>query len=238
MTERLDKIISSQSNCSRKDARIIIKRGRVRVNKKVVLSPETKLDARFCEIVLDNDEVVYKKHVYIMLNKPKGILSAASDKTRKTVIDLLSDELKGRALFPVGRLDKDTTGLLLITDDGDFAHKVISPKSGIEKRYIATVEGKITVSDMRRFVTGITLADGTACLPARLSVLESSEVKSVAEVAIMEGKYHQIKRMFGVLEHPVLELHRISIGSLRLDKTLDFGDYRELAGNEINLALQ
>lgn len=237
-TDRLDKFISSQSGISRKESRIAIKQGKVTVNRMICTDPQTKVDPQTCKISLDNVLFNYKKNVYIMLNKPKGVLSASMDKNRETVVSLVNDEqYKNRNLFPVGRLDKDTTGFLIITDDGDFAHKVISPKSKIEKKYLVTVEGKIDVSTMRKFALGITLADGTACLPAKLNILNNSTDKSVAEVTIMEGKYHQIKRMFGMVDLPVVELSRLSIGRLKLDKTLREGEYREMEIFEIQAIL-
>ena len=237
-TNRLDKYISSQSGMSRKESKIVIRQGKVSVNKVVIVDPQTRVDIQLSKVCLANVPLEYKKNVYIMLNKPKGILSACTDKSRQTVIDLVDDEqYKSRKLFPVGRLDKDTTGFLIITDDGDFAHKVISHKSGIEKEYLVAVEGEIDLSIMRKFAMGITLADGTACLPAKLNIRQNSPERSVAEVTIMEGKYHQIKRMFGVVDLPVVELRRMSIGKLKLDDTLNEGEYREMEIQEIQAIL-
>lgn len=237
-TDRLDKLISSVSGLSRKESRIAIRQGKVTINSVISTDPQAKVDIQTSNICLGNVSLNYKKNVYLMLNKPKGILSASTDKSRETVVSLINDEqYKKRNLFPVGRLDKDTTGFLILTDDGDFAHKVISPKSHIEKKYLVTVEGEIDPSVISKFAMGVTLADGTACLPAKINVLESSPEKSVAEVTIMEGKYHQIKRMFGVVNLPVVELCRLSIGKLELDKSLNHGEYRELDEREISLIL-
>ena len=233
-TDRLDKVISFLSGMSRKESRTAIKQGKVTVDRMACYEPQTKVDPEKFKISLDNVPLKYKKNVYIMLNKPKGVVSASTDKKQETVVNLINDEqYRNRDLFPVGRLDKDTTGFLIITDDGDFAHKVISPKSNIKKKYLVTVEGKIDVSTIKKFALGITLADGTACLPAELNIIQNSTEKSVADVTIMEGKYHQIKRMFGVVNLPVVELKRISIGNLKLDETLIEGEYREMDSHEI-----
>jgi len=223
---------------SRKESRIAIRQGKVSVDNVVIIDPQARVDIQLSKICLENVPMDYKKNVYIMLNKPKGVLSACTDKNRQTVVDLVDDaQYKSRKLFPVGRLDKDTTGFLIITDDGNFAHKVISHKSGIEKEYLVAVEGEIDLSIMRKFAMGITLADGTACLPAKLNIRQNSPERSVAEVTIMEGKYHQIKRMFGVVDLPVVELRRMSIGKLKLDDTLNEGEYREMEIQEIQAIL-
>ena len=231
--ERLDKFIATQKNLPRRKARQIISRGQVVVNGTVARAFDTRIDTAQDKVELSGRQVVCKKYVYIVMNKPKGVLSATSDKRQNTVLDLVPEDLKRKELFPVGRLDKDTTGLLLITDDGEFAHRVISPKSNISKRYIVELDGEISNEVVDEFKKGVVLHDGTKCLPAELIV--NSENRRQAEVTIMEGKYHQIKRMFGVYTLGVVELHRKSIGRFSLDENLKTGECREVTVDELSL---
>lgn len=230
MLERLDKIVSVACGMSRKDARNVIKNGTVTVNGIIVTDIAQKTDTQ-SKILVGGQQKDYNEFVYIMLNKPAGILSASNDKTRKTVVDLVQPTYKRKELFPVGRLDKDTTGLLIITDDGDFAHKVISPKNYIEKEYIVTVDKPITDDDIKTLGNGVTLADGTVCRPAKMSIL-SDDCKTVS-IVITEGKYHEIKRMLGVVDAGVISLHRKRIGALVLDCKLAQGEHRLLSSKEI-----
>lgn len=225
---RLDKYLSDMGIASRKELRAIIKSGRVSVDGKPALNPEMKIDSE-SQVFLDGEKLSYSKFHYYMMNKPAGVLSATEDGRQKTVLDLVSPQMKRLGLFPVGRLDKDTCGLLLLTDDGDFAHRVISPKSEVEKLYYARVEGEPCREDADAFTRGIVLADGTQCLPAKLQLLGGNECL----VTVMEGKYHQVKRMLASRGKPVLELKRLSIGKLDLDETLAPGEYREMT--EIDL---
>lgn len=225
---RLDKYLSDMGIASRKELRAIIKSGRVSVDGKSALSPEMKIDSQ-STVCLDGEKLSYSRFHYYMMNKPAGVLSATEDGRQKTVLDLVSPQMKRLGLFPVGRLDKDTCGLLLLTDDGDFAHRVISPKSEVEKLYYAKVEGEPCREDAEAFAKGIVLADGTKCLPAGLQLLGGDECL----VTVMEGKYHQVKRMLASRGKPVLELKRLSIGQLRLDEALAPGEYREMT--EIDL---
>ncbi len=226
--ERLDKIISNQFNISRKDARTAIKGGRVTVNKTIVKAPSEPTDTS-AEITLDGQAMDYKKYIYILMNKPKGVLSASNDKNRETVVDLVPEIWRRNGLFPVGRLDKDTTGLLIITDDGDFAHRAISPNKNVFKAYEVTLDGDVTEEMAAAFARGIVLADGTACKKAELEIVSNN----VAIVRISEGKYHQIKRMFGTVGLGVNELKRISIGKLNLPSELGFGECKLLNSEEI-----
>ena len=226
--QRLDKIISSTQNISRAIARKDIQRGKVCVNGQTVRDISFKTDVQNDTIEYCGQTQCYKEHIYIIMNKPKGILSASDDKTRQTVVDLVPEALKRTGLFPVGRLDRDTTGLLIITDDGDFAHNVISPKKNICKRYSVLLDGLLTEEIVNIFAKGVTLADGTICKPARLDIINDT----LAEITISEGKYHQIKRMFGTVGLGVVDLKRISIGSLELPENLDFGECRELTRDE------
>ncbi len=227
---RIDKYLCVALGITRSEAKLLIKSGNITVDGVRTTKSDFKFDDT-AEVKNAGETLVYKKYLYIMMNKPEGILSASSDKRVKTVVDILPDHLKREGLFPVGRLDKNTTGLLILTDDGDFGHRVMSPKSGIEKSYIATLDGPVTEEHVLAFKNGITLADGTQCLPAGLRVLSEKE----ALVVISEGKYHQIKRMFGTLGLGVDALRRKSIGALLLDKELSLGEARELTEAEKQL---
>lgn len=226
---RLDKLLSECTALSRSWLRQIIKNGSVAVDGATVKTPELKINSDTARITLDGKPVVYEKFCYYMLNKPAGLLSATDDKKQKTVIDLFPPELRKKNLFPVGRLDKDTTGLLIITNDGDFAHRVISPKSEIIKTYRAETERPVDEADIEAFRRGIVLADGTECLPAGLELLPDGSCL----VHVMEGKYHQVKRMLASRAKPVTSLERLSIGGLRLDSALLPGKFRPLTENEL-----
>lgn len=231
--ERLDKIIASQGKYSRSEVKKLVKAGLVAVNGTVVRASDIKCDVSKDSIVVDGESLNYKKYLYIMLNKPKGVISATEDPTQKTVIDLVPSELKRAGLFPAGRLDGDTTGFVLITDDGDFAHRILSPKNHIMKTYHATLRQSLTEDDILKFKQGLTLGDGTKCLEAYVRMLPDKE--NVAEVIICEGKYHQVKRMFASLGNKVLELRRVKMGELMLDENLAEGECRELTDAELEL---
>lgn len=227
--ERVDKIISTQLNISRKAAKQGIRAGLLEIDGKRAFDAGLIADTERQKVVFDGQAVCYREHVYLILHKPAGILSASNDKKRRTVIDLVPPELCRRGLFPVGRLDKDTTGLLLITDDGDFAHNIISPKKRISKTYIAALDIPVSGEMIEAFEKGAVLADGTVCRPAGLRDMGDN----YAEVIITEGKYHQIKRMFGVVGAGVLSLHRESIGSLLLPQDLHQGECRQMTAGEL-----
>ena len=228
--QRLDKIISSQLNISRSIARNDIRVGKVFVDGQLVRDPSFQTDPEKALIKHCGQPVGYKEYVYILLNKPKGVLSASEDKKRETVVDLVPEPLRRPNIAPVGRLDKDTTGLLILTDDGDFAHRVISPKKNVVKTYKVWLDGEVTEEMCGKFAEGITLADGTKCRPAELKILEDK----VAEIKISEGKYHQIKRMFGTVGLGVNKLERTAIGNLTLDSNILQGESRELTDSELN----
>ncbi|MBO5210934.1 MAG: pseudouridine synthase [Clostridia bacterium] len=228
--ERFDKIIATQFNISRKDARIAIRRGKASIDGKILRDFGALVDVN-SNITFNGQALKYKKFIYILMNKPKGVLSASEDKKRETVVDLVPEHLRRHGLFPVGRLDKDTTGFLIITDDGEFAHKAISPKYEVYKKYIVTLDGKLTEDMVEAFAEGIVLADGTPCRKAELQILSDN----VACVKICEGKYHQIKRMFGVVGLGVNELKRVSVGGLILPENLAEGDCVELTLQEKEL---
>ena len=216
---RLDKFISSQLNISRKDARAAILRGRAAVDGTTVRAADFKIDENADSVTFDGQALSYKKHIYIIMNKPRGVLSASDDKRQPTVIDIIPEKLRRNGLFPVGRLDKDTTGLLIITDDGDFAHRVLSPKKEIFKTYIAVLAAEITPDMPEKFLNGIVLADGTKCRRAFLRRVD----KNTAEIKICEGKFHQIKRMFGTVGLGVNALERTAVGNFYLPEDLPQG---------------
>lgn len=229
MSMRLDRLLSELGAASRSELRQIIRRGRVSVDGAVVTEPERRVDPEGSEIRLDGELLTYRRFRYFMMDKPAGVLSVTEDRKQKTVLDLLPPELKRLDLFPVGRLDKDTSGLLILTNDGDFAHRVISPKSGVEKHYRAEVEGVPDEEDVNAFAEGLTLGDGTKCLPARLEITGAN----ICYVTVMEGKYHQVKRMLASRGKPVVSLRRLSIGALELDEALGPGGFRELEKNDL-----
>lgn len=225
---RIDKYLSVACGISRTDAKALIKGGSITANGVKITKADVKVEES--DVVKNGGRtLIYKKYIYIIMNKPEGILSAATDKRAKTVVDILPDKLKREGLFPVGRLDKNTTGLLIITDDGDFGHKVTSPKSHTEKCYYAELDGEVREEFVQIFAEGITLADGEICMPAKLEIAD----RTSAYVTVKEGKYHQIKRMFGVVGLGVNRLHRVSIGALTLPDDLESGQSRELREDEI-----
>ena len=226
---RLDKLLSDSGLYSRSEARTLIRAGRVQVDGVAVRQPEAKYDSAVSAITVDGSRIRCEKTRCLMLYKPAGVLSATEDARQKTVLDLLPPEYQKLGLFPVGRLDKDTTGLLLLTNDGDLAHRVISPKKHVPKVYRAQVDGALDNGDVAAFAGGIVLADGIQCLPAKLEAL----APNVGLVTVFEGKYHQVKRMFAARGKPVVALHRLSIGGLALDETLRPGEYRELRPEEL-----
>lgn len=222
--ERLDKSLASQGLGSRKEVHALIKSGRVTVDGEICKKPEQKLDPEKAEITVDGKPIGTDKFIYIMMNKPAGVVCATKDNIDKTVLDILPPELRRRGLFPAGRLDKDTEGLLIITNDGDFAHKMLSPKKHVDKQYIAELDGEITDPMIKSFENGIIFADGTKCLPAKLERLDKCKVR----VTICEGKYHQVKKMFLSCSVKVVHLQRISIGNLYLDSKLPKGSCKKL----------
>lgn len=232
--ERLDKILSNMGYGSRRDVKKYIKEGLIKVNNETVLNSDYKLDPYEDTIFFKDEEVVYKKYIYLMMNKPQGLVSSTDDPLTKTVIDLLSDDYLIYNPFPVGRLDKDTEGLLIISNDGKMAHELLSPRKGVNKKYYVEVDGVIEEEHIIVFREGVVLDDGYKALPAELEIIESS-IFSKAYVTIQEGKYHQVKRMFQSINMEVLYLKRISMGLLELDEALGKGQYRELREDELDL---
>ncbi|MBQ2879292.1 MAG: 16S rRNA pseudouridine(516) synthase [Anaerotignum sp.] len=226
--ERIDKIIASQGLYSRSDVKYMVNRKRITIDGKVVTSASQKADVDKNEIMLDGKPFVVKKQIYLMLNKPKGYVSATEDKKQQTVLELVPPALKGRDLFPAGRLDKDTTGLMIITDDGVLAHNILSPKKHVQKIYRVELDIPVTEEMQQGFADGVELNDGV-CKDAKLTILG----EKTAEVTLREGRYHQIKRMFGCYGAKVVELHRIAMGELYLPDDLPEGQCRELTEEDL-----
>ena len=230
---RLDKFISTTTTLSRAEAKKIIKKG-ILINDILIKSPDYKVDEFNDQVIVNGNRLVYQKYVYIMMNKPKNTVSATEDAIERTVVDILRDEDRIYKVFPVGRLDKDTEGLMLLTNDGELAHKLISPKKDVEKKYYVEVSGELKNEHLQIVKEGLTLEDGYRCKPARLEILDSSEGNSTANIFITEGKFHQVKRMMKSLGTTVTYLKRLSIGSLKLDENLKLGEYRYLTDDELN----
>ncbi|MBE6963841.1 MAG: rRNA pseudouridine synthase [Ruminococcaceae bacterium] len=230
--QRLDKIIASTGKWSRKEVKNMIRQGMVLVDGLPARSAEDKVDPEQAAIVVNGEELTYRKYTWVMLNKPAGYLSATEDGRGLTVLDLLTPELRKQGLFPVGRLDKDTEGLLLLTNEGGLAHDLLSPRHHVDKVYYTRVSGRLTEEDCRAFQEGMTLDDGLVCQSAGLDILTVGEV-SEAHVTLREGKFHQVKRMLAQRGKPVLYLERIRMGNLTLDSSLSRGMFRFLTEEEL-----
>ncbi|WP_330948693.1 pseudouridine synthase [Virgibacillus sp. MG-45] len=229
---RLDKLLANTGYGSRKEVKTLLKKRLVTVNSLIITDGKLHVEPNVDDIKVDGQSVSYQKNIYLMLNKPQGVISATVDDEARTVIDLLPSSMQRFKPFPVGRLDKNTEGLLLLTNDGQLAHRLLSPKKDVGKTYIATIQGKVTIEDVDKFKNGIVLEDGYKTKPARLKILKSDE-ESKVEITITEGKFHQIKRMFRSVEKRVIYLKRVSMGKLTLDPSLPLGHYRELNEAEI-----
>lgn len=227
---RLDKFLANAGIGSRTEVKQAVRKGMVEVNGEIVKNPELKVDETEDVICFQNLQVRFEKNRYYMLYKPAGCVSATSDSREQTVMDLLDIPNK-KDLFPVGRLDKDTEGLLLITDDGALAHRLLSPSRHVDKSYYAKIDGRLTKEDVVKFEEGLDIGEKKNTLPARLTILKSGPV-SEAEVTVWEGKFHQVKRMFEAVGKKVLYLKRLSMGTLVLDDTLKPGEFRELDREE------
>lgn len=227
--QRLDKILTDTGQWSRKEAKELIRCGQVSVNGKVLRQPEQKIVAECAELMVQGMAVTWNHYCYLMLNKPAGVVTATEDREQKTVLDLLPEAIRKQGVAPVGRLDKDTEGLLLLTNDGALTHRLLSPKYHVKKCYLACIDGVINQDDVEIFRAGLVLRDGTRCLPAELEPLELGQCL----VTVSEGKYHQVKRMLAACGKPVRALKRISMGLLQLDETLSCGEWRKLTEKEI-----
>lgn len=229
---RLDKFISSQLTISRKDAKLLLKKQSVTVNDAVITKADSSVDCDKDRICVNGKEISFKSHLYIMLNKPKGVVSATSDTSDITVVDILPAKLKRKGMFPAGRLDKDTTGFVLVTDDGEFAHDILSPAHHVKKTYTVQVARSVSDDEFKRFFDGMKVGDDIF-KPAELSFINESDGMFNYEIKIVEGKYHQIKRMFASTGNPVINLHRTAIGGLLLDEKLLPGESREISDEEL-----
>ena len=228
--ERLDKLLAGTGKWSRREVKALVRQGLVRVDGRLAASAEDKLDPAAAIITVAGETISLCRFTYVMLHKPASVLTATEDRKQPTVLDLLPPELRRIGLAPVGRLDKDTEGLLLLTNDGELAHRLLSPKYHVDKRYLARVDGELSAADAEAFARGMTLGDGLECLPAGLEVLPDR----VCIVTLREGKFHQVKRMLAARGAPVLYLKRLSMGPLTLDDSLAAGAYRLLRAEEIS----
>lgn len=233
--ERLDKVLSNLGAGSRKEVKIMVKRGLVKVDGQRVKDSGMQIDPEKASIEVDGKILSYRKFIYLMMNKPGGVVSATFDNYDETVIDLLDDEHKIFEPFPVGRLDKDTVGLLLITNDGDMNHRLISPKWHVDKVYYAEINKPVDYEDVEKFKEGVVLEDGYKCMSAKLEILAADENGSEVYVTIQEGKFHQVKRMFKSVGKEVVYLKRVSFGPIKLDEGLPEGEYRELTEEELEM---
>jgi 16S rRNA pseudouridine516 synthase len=232
--ERIDKVLSNMGYGSRKDIKKLIKQGRVAVDGKVISNNSIKIDPYNTIIEVDDNLVEYKEFIYLMMNKPKGIVSSTDDTLNTTVVDIIDDKYRIFNPFPVGRLDKDTEGLLILSNDGQLAHKLLSPKKHVNKTYYVEVDGLVKDIHVEKFKEGIILDDGYKTLPGQLEIIDSGPISRVY-VTIREGKYHQVKRMFKAIGMKVTYLKRISMGKLKLDNSLLPGEYRELSEKEVEI---
>ena len=232
---RLDKFLCETGFGTRSQVKDLLKKGQVTVNGAVAKKPEQKIDEHKDRVICQGKEASYEKYVYYMLHKPAGVVSATEDKREKTVLDLLKSEDRRDGIFPVGRLDKDTEGFLLLTDDGDLAHRLLSPRKHVDKTYYAKIAGSVTEAHIERFREGLDIGDEKKTLPAMLEILASEPETSEIRITIHEGRFHQVKRMFEAVGCKVTYLKRLSMGAVALDETLAPGDYRPLNEKETEL---
>ncbi|MCM3569663.1 pseudouridine synthase [Neobacillus mesonae] len=231
---RIDKMLANLGYGSRKEVKQLLKNGAVKVDDTVIKDAKQHVDPVTQTVTLNGEVIEYKEFIYLMMNKPPGVLSATEDTDAETVIDLLELEDQVFEPFPVGRLDKDTEGLLLITNDGQLAHQLLSPKRHVPKTYFAVIDQEVTEDDVEAFSQGVVLDDGYKTKPGELKILKSG-IRSDIELTITEGKFHQVKRMFQAAGKKVVYLQRISMGPLVLDETLELGEYRELSDEEVEM---
>ena len=231
---RVDKLLSNVGVASRAELKKYCKQGLISVNGKVINNPGIQVDSEKDEVMSNGEKIVYREFIYIMLNKPDGYISATFDKHDPIVLDLIDSSYLVFEPFPVGRLDKDTEGLLVLTNDGQLSHRVLSPKKHVPKTYYAKIQGKVTEEDILAFEKGVILDDGYETMPSQLKILKSDDISEI-ELTIHEGKFHQVKRMFESVDKKVVYLKRISMGKLKLDESLELGEYRELTEEEVKL---
>ena len=231
---RVDKLLSNVGVASRAELKKYCKQGLISVNGKVINNPGVQVDSENDDVRFNGEKIVYREFVYIMLNKPDGYISATYDKYDPIVLDLIDQSYLVFEPFPVGRLDKDTEGLLVLTNDGQLAHRVLSPKKHVPKTYYAKIQGKVTEEDILAFEKGVILDDGYETMPSQLKILKSDDMSEI-ELTIHEGKFHQVNRMFESVGKKVVYLKRLSMGKLKLDESLGLGEYRELTEEEVKL---
>jgi 16S rRNA pseudouridine516 synthase len=232
---RIDKWLANTGFGSRKEVKQLLKSGGVTLNGTVIKDPKTQANPDKDHVLVHGEEAIYKEFIYIMMNKPQGVISATEDSRHETVIDLLELEDQGFEPFPVGRLDKDTEGLLILTNDGQLAHTLLSPKKHVPKTYFAKINGSVPDNTFEKFKEGVILEDGYHTQPAKLTVIQDSLEESEIYLTITEGKFHQVKRMFEAVGRKVTYLQRVQMGKLKLDETLPLGTYRELTAEELSL---
>jgi 16S rRNA pseudouridine516 synthase len=230
--QRLDKVLAHMGYGTRKEIKKLVKERRINVNGQIAKDPGLHVWPSQDRIEVDEEVVTYREYIYLMLNKPQGVLSATEDMHAKTVVELLDPEYSAFHPFPVGRLDKDTEGLLLLTNDGKLAHQLLAPKKHVPKTYYAVIRGTVTEADTTAFREGVVLDDGYRTMPGELKILRSGP-ESEIELTIYEGKFHQVKRMFEAVGKQVIYLKRLAMGPLTLDETLEPGEYRELTDEEV-----
>ena len=230
---RLDKCLADCGLGTRSEVKSLLKAKRITVNGKVVNNGKVQVNPETDEILFDGEKIQYEEFVYIMMNKPKGVVSATEDNLHKTVLDLIDPLYFKKGVFPVGRLDIDTHGLLLLTNDGELAHRLLSSKKHVTKIYQARVEGVMTPEDATAFEKGIVLSDGTECMPARLDILSTAQDESIVQIHLKEGKFHQVKRMVKACGKTVVDLQRLTMGPLKLDESLALGESRPLTEEEL-----
>ncbi|MBV4419912.1 rRNA pseudouridine synthase [Clostridium tyrobutyricum] len=231
--ERLDKILSNLGYGTRKQVKDIVKKGRVKLDGVIINNSSAKIDTGKNKIEVDDQVISYKDNIYILMNKPTGVVSATYDNYDETVIDILDEEYRTFKPFPVGRLDKDTVGLIILTNDGELNHRLIAPKWHVDKTYYAEIDKALDESDVEAFKSGIVIDDGYKCMLAELDIIKADKDGSIVNVTVQEGKFHQVKRMFKALGKNVVYLKRIKMGPIELDDSLSEGNYRELTDNEI-----
>ena len=233
---RIDKMLANLGFGTRKEVKKLLKTGAVKIDGETVKDAKQHVDPESQAVTVHGETVEYKEFIYLMMNKPAGLLSATEDSSQETVVDILEEEDQVFEPFPVGRLDKDTEGLLLLTNDGQLAHRLLSPKKHVPKTYFAVIDGEVTEEDIEAFRNGVTLDDGYETKPGELRILKSG-IRSDIELTITEGKFHQVKRMFQAVGKRVIYLKRISMANLELDETLELGEYRELTDEELDQLL-
>ena len=230
---RLDKCLADCGLGTRSEVKSLLKAKRITVNGKVATNGKVQVNPETDDIMFDGEKILYEEFVYIIMNKPKGVVSATEDNLNKTVLDLIDPLYFKKGVFPVGRLEIDTHGLLLLTNDGELAHRLLSPKKHVTKIYQARVEGVMTAEDVTAFEKGIVLSDGTECMPARLDILSTTQDESVVQIHLKEGKFHQVKRMVKACGKTVVDLQRLTMGPLKLDESLALGESRPLTEEEL-----